>query len=295
MNYHQQLEAFQTHLQNHGKSKATVSAYSRDVKQFTEYLAQHRIPLEKVEANTLQHYQKDHSQIRTNSMRRAIISIRLFFRYLATTHKIQHTPFEEVSIPNRNEALPTQVRVQEVQKILLQPDTKTLKGLRDKALLTILAHEGLKVTEMIELKWEDFLYENASLRIQHQRPRVIKCHRETSENLQQYFNSSQIQSDWIFRSIKGDLQGKNKMSRHGIKFILYEIGQHSGVPHLNGEMLRHYATTSLLERGFSAEDIKHHLGLQQIGNIAKHIRKRHVDGIKLDEPSLVSSENSSEL
>ena len=61
------------------------------------------------------------------------------------------------------------------------------------------------------------------------------------------------------------------MTRHGLKFILYEWGEKAGTKHLNTELLRHFAVTHLLREGRSPEEIMQHLGLRRMGNIAKHI------------------------
>ena len=290
--YQQALNSFKTLLTSQGKSPSTVASYSRDVKQFLDFLKAHYIPFSQVEALTLNHYQKGLPENRINSIRRAIISIRLFFRHLHTKGTISSNPFEEFQIPSRNEALPNLLTPQQFKDLRKLPDSETLKGSRDAALLDLLGFEGIKVSELIELQWEDFLYESGSLRIQHGRPRVLKLCREATDALQDLHTRAHPQNGWIFRSIKGETLGKTKMSRHGIKFVLYELGQSIKLEHLNAEMLRHNAMNSLLDRGFSVEEIKNHLGLQQIGNIAKHIRKQHSQFFSMDESRTIPSENS---
>src|SRR5690606_22146127 len=61
------------------------------------------------------------------------------------------------------------------------------------------------------------------------------------------------------------------MTRHGLKFIIYELGHDFSVMHLNTEVMRHHAMSLLLHAGHNAEQIMAHLGLRRLGNIAKHL------------------------
>ncbi len=113
---------------------------------------------------------------------------------------------------------------------------------------------------------------------------------ETVESLlvyQKYFKawydtrkpSQQALCRWLFVSFKGK-DGSlvlPKMTRHGLKFLLYELGERFHVPHMNTENLRHYAIEHLLANGWEAEQIMQHLGLRRLGNIAKHIARRKQD------------------
>ncbi len=63
------------------------------------------------------------------------------------------------------------------------------------------------------------------------------------------------------------------MTRHGIKFIFYELAQKAKLPTLNTELLRHFAVAHLIKSGQTPDQIMKHLGLRRLGNIAKHIAK----------------------
>jgi hypothetical protein len=61
------------------------------------------------------------------------------------------------------------------------------------------------------------------------------------------------------------------MTRHGLKFIVYELGDKVGAKSLNTEQLRHFAVTHLISQGMAPDEIMAHLGLRRLGNIAKHL------------------------
>jgi hypothetical protein len=63
------------------------------------------------------------------------------------------------------------------------------------------------------------------------------------------------------------------MTRHGLKFVMYELGEKIGISKLNSELLRHHAIRHQLASGKSPEDLMGHLGLRRLGNIARHNAK----------------------
>ena len=60
------------------------------------------------------------------------------------------------------------------------------------------------------------------------------------------------------------------MTRHGLKFVMYELGDKIGVSALNSELLRHHAIRHQLALGKTPEELMGHLGLRRLGNIARH-------------------------
>ena len=72
------------------------------------------------------------------------------------------------------------------------------------------------------------------------------------------------------------------MTRHGLKFIIYELGEKIGMASLNTEQLRHFAVSHLISLGYAPDQIMAHLGLRRLGNIAKHLAAAGTAGITLE-------------
>ncbi|MCX6124337.1 MAG: hypothetical protein NTV34_06250, partial [Proteobacteria bacterium] len=60
------------------------------------------------------------------------------------------------------------------------------------------------------------------------------------------------------------------LTRHGVKFALYELGNLAAIPHLNTEDLRHYAMGHKVRLGFTPEMLMNHLGLRTPGKTSRH-------------------------
>lgn len=291
------VQRFADNLYARDKQFATVESYCRDASEFLKYLDHYKLPLKTVEPGTLIAF-RDHLSFaekdRENSVRRKIIGIRQFFRFLAAEKLIAATPFDEMPLPSRDESLKKPLAPGKIEAMLKNLSPSGLKAARDIAVLRLLAFEGVKANEIIELKWKDLVLASpngkTSLFIGGTKDRVIFLAPETAAALRGY---KEIFDTWAktredstneaFTQIFVSFKGKDgslvapKMTRHGLKFSLYELGERFQVSHLNTENLRHYAIEHLLTEGWDPEAIMEHLGLRRLGNIAKHMARRKQD------------------
>ena len=281
------ISNFSRYLKAAGKSEATVECYCRDARLFFDFIDGQSIDFNCIESQTLWFY-KDclETTDKDNSIRRKIIGIRQLFRYLKLTHIIESTPFDEVPIPSRDESIPLAIDHESIDRVLRhyeQPRLDSLKSLRDAAMLYLLARAGLKADELIHLKWSHYHPSSITptLFISGKRERTIEICKKTSSALDQYkkelvrFNSSSptpSDLETMFVAFKGKdcLLLIPNLTRHGLKFALYEIGRRFNIPSLTTEMLRHYAIQQFVVNGTSLEDLLRHLGLRRPGNVGKH-------------------------
>src|SRR4051812_12518548 len=98
----QTVTRFAESLRSRGKQPATVESYCRDAQRFLDYLERNRMPATQVEPGTLiayQDYLRQDCEERDNSVRRTVIGIRQFFRFLTEARTLPSTPFDQVAIP----------------------------------------------------------------------------------------------------------------------------------------------------------------------------------------------------
>lgn len=286
---HQAVDRFAESLRSRGKQPATVESYCRDAHRFLDYLGKYKMQPTQVEPETLlafQEFLRSDCEERDNSVRRTVIGIRQFYRFLSESQTIKTTPFDLVPIPVRDDRLPKGLAPDDVESLLrlALSGRPECKAARDAAMVSLLAHEGIKANELINLKWHDYVTERdrGSIRITGSRARAVLLSKESHELLSSYkhlyatvrhpaiVNSAEKR---VFIAFKGRDAASPLpvMTRHGLKFILYELGDKAGLRKLNTEQLRHFAVSYLISLGKSPEEIMLHLGLRRIGNIAKHI------------------------
>lgn len=286
---HQTVERFAESLRSRGKQPATIESYSRDAQGFVDYLQRLRVAPCNIEPETLLAYQiflRSDMKERDNSVRRTVIGIRQFFRFLNDSGVIKATPFDCVAIPVRDDRIPKGLKTAEVETLLATAAAgkPACKASRDAALVGLLAYEGIKANELIGLRWRDLMNEDdvGSLHISGARARAIRLAPTTLNLIRAYrVHYREIRHPAILSSVEKHMfvsfKGRDassplpKMTRHGLKFILYELGEKNGLDKLNTEQLRHFAVTHLISLGKPPEEIMGHLGLRRLGNIAKHL------------------------
>lgn len=136
----------------------TELSYERDLKKLTAYLKKQGIEsMDQVRETDLKGYlaklQKEGYESSTIS--RNIASIRSFFLYLFKRGMIREDPAENLKAPKVEKKMPEILTVEEVDRLLRQPNPETYKGMRDKAMLELLYAAGMRVSELLALKTED--------------------------------------------------------------------------------------------------------------------------------------------
>lgn len=287
------IEKFEIFLKANGKQKSTVDSYRRDAEGFLNYLGIENIAIEQVDPKTLSDFQLwAAQQDKENSIRRKMIGVRIFFRFLSSEiFHLNESPLDATIIPSRNEALPQLLTNDQLEQLISNLESKkSLKDIRDLAIIQLISFEGLKASELIQLTWKDYLKTSTQsfLKITGSRARNIELSPSSQKSLDNYkaciidlLGTSRPENIFIAFKGRNNHQILPKMSRHGLKFLIYDLGEKLEIKKLSAEILRHHALEWQLEQGKSPEDLMHHLGLRRLGNISKHIlRKKFGENIE---------------
>lgn len=150
-----QQEAFRQFLVASNMRKNSIDAYTRDVNTLLKWLMLQNV--NSISDITVEHISAyiesvEKSGKNNGTISRQVTVIRCFCRFLEK-HGVQI----DVKAIKRNiqPLIKKSVLIlpkEEVQRILAQPNTKTVMGLRDYLMLRMLYETGIKVSEMIDLK-----------------------------------------------------------------------------------------------------------------------------------------------
>ena len=95
------------------------------------------------------------------------ISLRMYLRFLTSTGSC--VPGLAGAIPTVPEwslsALPRYIPVEDIERAIASCDTTTHKGLRDRAILLLLARLALRAGDVLNLRLSDIDWDNARLRV----------------------------------------------------------------------------------------------------------------------------------
>ena len=148
-----------------GLAENTVTAYSTDLVELAEFFKREALNLFDISKKSIADYvgslRERHSP---RSVARKISATKMFFRFLTSEGVIETNPARFLETPHLPRSLPDTLNVEEIQRLLEQPDTTKPKGQRDQAMLELLYASGLRVSELINLKIQDVNLEAGFLR-----------------------------------------------------------------------------------------------------------------------------------
>ena len=260
------------------KSENTIVSYRRDLTKLNEYfIRKGKNTVEGISEKDLEDFimSLKEQNLKSSTVSRSIASTKAFFHFLAGRGKINGDISENLKAPKIEKKLPEVLTVEETTKLLDQPDTDTIKGLRDKSMLELLYATGIRVTELINLKVEDLDFKTDHLHCHEKgRERFIPFGNQAKEVLERYLKSARKvllgsrTSEFLFTNINGEV-----MSRQGVWKILKFYGKKAGInKEITPHTIRHSFAVHLIENGADLKNIQKMLGHSDISTTQFYTR-----------------------
>jgi integrase/recombinase XerD len=268
------IAGFLTHVQvEKGLASNTQSAYRTDLAKFEDFAKKRKVTLEAVNRDVVVDflaglYQK---KLESKTVARHLVSLRNFFRYAQVQELVTEDPTAHLESPKIRRSLPGYLRLEEVEKLLEQPDQKTALGLRDRAMLEVLYSTGLRVSELTSLKVTDLDTKVGCVRCigKGDKERIVPVGRKALGTVERYLRDGRPNLLKLGRGGAGSYLFVNRrggrISRVGVWKILSAYGRRAGLRvALTPHMLRHSFATHLLERGADLRSVQLMLGHSDI-------------------------------
>jgi integrase/recombinase XerD len=262
------ISAFLTHARvEKGLAANTVSAYRRDLVKFGAFTQKRKLSLETVSRDDLVGFLAElyRQKLDSKSVARHLVSLRNFFRFAQVQELVSVDPSMHLESPKIRRSLPGHLRLEEVERLLAQPDAKTPLGLRDRAMLEVLYSAGLRVSELVGLHVNDVDTKVGCVRCigKGDKERIVPLGKKALGTVEKYLRSARGQligkaagSVALFVNRRG-----RTLSRVGVWKILSSYGRRAGFRMaLTPHMLRHSFATHLLERGADLRSVQLMLG-----------------------------------
>ncbi len=253
-----------------GLADNTVQAYRRDMGKFAEFAAKRRLETAKIRRADLVDFLATlyTKKMDSRSVARHLVTLRHFFRFLLREGVIRDDPAAMIEAPRFRKSLPDFLSLEDVDRLLTQPDTATMVGLRDKAMIELLYSTGLRVSELVGMRTGDMQMESGSLRCigKGNKERLVPVGKRALNVVEEYLKKArpELLGDnscvALFVSRKGQ-----PMSRVTFWKILAAYGRKAGLRKaLKPHMLRHSFATHLLDRGADLRSVQMMLGHSDI-------------------------------
>ncbi len=250
-----------------GVSPNTVEAYRNDLTAFVLYLYERRIhSLAKVSADTIADYlgHQRRRGLAPRSISRGLVAVRQFFRFLWVEGQLSENVTALVEGPKLSRYLPEVMTEREVTALLAAPDTSTLRGQRDKALLELLYATGARVSEVVGLTLDSLHLDLGYVRCigKGSKERIVPVAEPSAQAVQEYMESARPvlpagrSSPFLF---PGRLAGS--LTRKTVWQIVRRCALQAGVGRrISPHTLRHSFATHMLEHGADLRAIQEMLG-----------------------------------
>jgi len=263
------LDAYLTHLTVERRLAAnSIESYARDLQALAEYAAGRKTSAEALSLADLEAFVRDlmASGRSPRSVARAIACYRGFYRFLVIDGRIKASPADDLRPPRAWKVLPRYLAIEDVDRLIAQPDVGTPRGLRDRALIELLYATGMRVTELVSLRPSDIDLEASYLTCtgKGDKQRIVPIGDEAADWVRKYLRQSRPtllgkrSSSRLFVNARG---GGSGLTRVGFWKILKVYARQAGLSRtLSPHVLRHSFATHLLERGADLRAIQMMLG-----------------------------------
>lgn len=263
-----------------GLSLNTIEAYTRDLKKFNLFLQETAAPtLGKINSNHLIAFlsQLQDKGFAGTSMYRALITIKVFFRFLTKEGILSTNPAFYLESPKLWQLIPEVLSSNEVEKLLIQPDISIKEGARDQAILEVLYASGLRVSELCSLNISSISEKSLRVMGKGNKERIVPLGEQALDSIDHYLQFRDRDEE---QALFVNKRGKRIDRIFVWKMIKAYAKAGEITKNISPHTLRHSFATHLLDNGADLRIIQEMLGHASIGSTERYT---HVSKSKLQE------------
>lgn len=276
MDFKLKLNSFITEIKNtKNLDYKTLKAYFSDLTNFIEFINNQESKI--INSENIINYidsLKKIKRLKDSSIKRKIISLKIFTQYLFDNNFLTMNPFQKLKFKYKHEhKLPKILAIEEVERLLncitssfslLSSNFKIYEGTRVLAIIDLLISTGIRIGEICLIKLADINIKNKTLLIhgkgKKERLLFLSCE-DTIKNLKKWLDiRSNHQNNHLFLNRYG-----NPLTIHSIEDIFYKYRDLAKInPLATPHYLRHTFATNLLINGADIRSVQEILGHSNI-------------------------------
>ncbi len=251
-----------------GLSDHTLAAYRRDLAQFHQFLQSQKRsqdPREISKQDIMRFLSSQLDQGASHAtIARKLSTLKTYYKFLILEGYCQNNPTIDLETPKIKRKLPVVLSIDEVDKLMEQPQVTNPLGLRDRAMLELMYGTGVRVSELLSLQIEDVNLMAGFLRCfgKGRKERIVPVNQTSVEWVQRYLarGRSLILKRSGERTLFLNVRG-SAMSRQGFFKILQAYADQADLQkEVTPHTLRHSFATHLLENGADLRAVQEMLG-----------------------------------
>ncbi len=267
------IEQFLLFLESRGRSKNTVTNYRVDLEQFREYLLRQGISdVSGIDSQSVRVYLSNiiGFGIAKSSAARKLSAVRGFIRWLSSREVLDYGVAAGLKGPKLPSSLPRALSFEETEKLLTEGPENGKHYQRDRLILELLYGSGLRVSELIDLNWENIETDQRMIRVfgKGSKERLVPFGPGVKKLLE----------DWKLLSkegTKGPLflseKGAERLTVRTVHRLVQRAALRVGIYGVSPHTLRHCFATHLLERGAPLRVVQELLGHESIAATQRYL------------------------
>ena len=251
-------------------SRNSIDAYIDDVLKLLRFLEDEKMKLRDIKLDDLQQFvaQLYDLGINARSVARIISGVKSFFGFLLVDNYIDSDPTELLEAPKIGFKLPVVLSLDEIEQLMSVIDMSTKEGQRNKAIIEVLYGCGLRISELIGLRFSDLYLDEGFVKVEGKggKQRLVPISHTAIKELKNYMtdrmqaNVKKGFEDVVFLSKRG-----TSISRIMVFHFIKQYAEMAGIKkNISPHTFRHSFATHLLEGGANIRAIQLMLGHEKI-------------------------------
>lgn len=265
-------------------SPNTLEAYAHDVDYLLNYIGGLNLAVEEVRLEHLEYFAATIHEfgVGARTQARILSGVRTFFHFLVIDGVISDDPTELLESPDIGEHLPEVLSTEEVDMMERAIDLSKWEGQRNKAIIETLFSCGLRVSELVTLRFSDVFAKERYLRIVGKggKERLVPISQQALHEIELWLYDRNLmtikpgEEEYLFLNRRGA-----HLTRTMILIMIKRTAAEAGISKtVSPHTLRHSFATALLKGGADLRAIQEMLGHEDIGTtqIYTHIDITHL-------------------
>lgn len=271
MNNNSPIRKYKQYLMiERGLSANTIDAYMHDLDKLIEYAESNNLGLSDIKTRHIESLLADlyDKNITARSIARVLSGLKSFFNFLELDGFIDINPTALIESPSLGQKLPITLSIEEIDDILGIIDVSTSEGTRNYAIIETLYSCGLRVSELINLRFSDLFFNEGFIRVRGKgdKQRLVPISETAIQKIKNYIpyraqiNIKRGSEDVLFLSARG-----TAISRITVFHYVRKYSEEAGIDKdISPHVFRHSFATHLLERGANIRVIQEMMGHEKI-------------------------------
>jgi integrase/recombinase XerD len=254
-----------------GLAENSIFAYQKDVDKLFQYATSIHKNAEDITYNDLKHFIATLYDLglSARSQARIISGVKQFYGFLLLENVIQDDPSELLEQPKIGLKLPEVLTIEEIDALIAAVDLTKMEGHRNRAILETLYSCGMRVSELINLRFSDLYFDEGFVRVigKGNKERLVPVSPQVQKEIQIY-------NDHIRRhqEIKKGNENIVFLNRRGAQLtrvmiftIIKQLAEAIDLKkNISPHTFRHSFATHLIEGGANLRAIQEMLGHESI-------------------------------